>query len=121
MRRHTLLCLIVVIASNTCFAQQFGSFKDPRDGKVYKIAYVGNQEWMTENLNTDRFQNGDPIPEAKTQEQWKTAYREESLYGAITILTPPMGLIMANYIIGMPLPMQEDWHQKAGTFQLIKR
>ena len=76
MNKHSFLTTILTVAISVCFSQQYGSFKDPRDGKVYKIAYVGNQEWMTENLNTDRFQNGDPIPEAKTQEQWKTAYRE---------------------------------------------
>jgi uncharacterized protein (TIGR02145 family) len=34
---------------------------------------IGNQIWMTENLNVDRFQNGDIIPEAKTAEEWKAA------------------------------------------------
>jgi uncharacterized protein (TIGR02145 family) len=33
----------------------------------------GNQEWMTENLNVDKFRNGDPIPEAKTDEEWEKA------------------------------------------------
>jgi uncharacterized protein (TIGR02145 family) len=34
---------------------------------------IGNQIWMVENLNVDKFQNGDPIPEAKTNEEWKKA------------------------------------------------
>ena len=34
---------------------------------------IGNQIWMTENLNVDRFRNGDIIPEAKTAEEWRTA------------------------------------------------
>lgn len=34
---------------------------------------IGNQLWMTENLNTDRFRNGDIIPEAKTQREWHLA------------------------------------------------
>jgi uncharacterized protein (TIGR02145 family) len=34
---------------------------------------IGNQIWMTENLNVDRFQNGDIIPEAKTAEEWEAA------------------------------------------------
>jgi uncharacterized protein (TIGR02145 family) len=34
---------------------------------------IGKQIWMTENLNVDKFRNGDPIPEAKTSEEWKNA------------------------------------------------
>jgi uncharacterized protein (TIGR02145 family) len=34
---------------------------------------IGKQVWMSENLNLDKFRNGDPIPEAKTQEEWKRA------------------------------------------------
>ena len=38
---------------------------------------IGNQIWMTENLNVDRFQNGDIIPEAKTAEEWIAAGNAE--------------------------------------------
>jgi uncharacterized protein (TIGR02145 family) len=31
---------------------------------------IGNQIWMTKNLDVSTFRNGDPIPEAKTAEQW---------------------------------------------------
>jgi uncharacterized protein (TIGR02145 family) len=31
---------------------------------------IGKQVWMTQNLNVDMFRNGDPIPEAKTAEEW---------------------------------------------------
>jgi len=34
---------------------------------------IGKQVWMSENLNVDKFRNGDPIPEAKTDEEWKKA------------------------------------------------
>jgi uncharacterized protein (TIGR02145 family) len=34
---------------------------------------IGTQEWMKENLNVSTFRNGDPIPEAKTNEEWKRA------------------------------------------------
>jgi uncharacterized protein (TIGR02145 family) len=34
---------------------------------------IGKQIWMTENLNVDKFRNGNPIPEAKTDEEWKKA------------------------------------------------
>jgi len=37
--------------------------------KTYKTITIGNQVWMTENLNVDQFRNGDQIPEAKTNEE----------------------------------------------------
>ena len=38
---------------------------------------IGTQEWLVENLNVDRFRNGDLIPEAKTSEEW-IAFGENS-------------------------------------------
>jgi uncharacterized protein (TIGR02145 family) len=34
---------------------------------------IGTQIWMTKNLDVSKFRNGDPIPEAKTEEEWKKA------------------------------------------------
>ena len=34
---------------------------------------IGNQVWMTKNLNVDTFRNGDKIPEAKTDAEWQAA------------------------------------------------
>ncbi len=34
---------------------------------------VGAQEWLSKNLNVDHFANGDPIPEARTPEEWSRA------------------------------------------------
>jgi uncharacterized protein (TIGR02145 family) len=34
---------------------------------------IGTQEWTTKNLNVSTFRNGEPIPEAKTPEEWKKA------------------------------------------------
>ena len=38
-----------------------------------KTVTIGTQVWMTTNLNVDKFRNGDPIPEAKTNEEWERA------------------------------------------------
>ena len=38
---------------------------------------IGDQVWMVENLNTDIFRNGDPIPQAASAEEWVRAGREE--------------------------------------------
>jgi uncharacterized protein (TIGR02145 family) len=40
-----------------------------------KFIQIGRQIWMTENLNVDRFRNGDLIPEAKTIEDWENALK----------------------------------------------
>lgn len=37
------------------------------------VVKIGSQVWMGKNLNVDRFANGDPIPEAKTNDEWKRA------------------------------------------------
>jgi uncharacterized protein (TIGR02145 family) len=34
---------------------------------------IGNQVWMSTNLDTDTFQNGDPIPQAQNDDEWKLA------------------------------------------------
>ncbi len=38
-----------------------------------KTVSIGSQIWMPENLNVDRFRNGDLIPEAKTATDWELA------------------------------------------------
>ena len=43
---------------------------------------IGNQVWMTKNLNVDKFRNGDPIPYAKYEEDWVNAnYKKQPIYG----------------------------------------
>lgn len=37
---------------------------------------IGTQTWMTKNLNVSTFRNGDPIPQAKTNEEWEKAGEE---------------------------------------------
>ncbi|MBU3714900.1 MAG: hypothetical protein FGM46_08120, partial [Ferruginibacter sp.] len=34
---------------------------------------IGTQVWSSKNLDVDKFRNGDPIPEAKTQKEWLAA------------------------------------------------
>jgi uncharacterized protein (TIGR02145 family) len=70
MMKNLALLLIILINLKQINAQQFGTLKDARDGKVYKTVKIGQQEWMAENLNTDRFRNGDIIPEAKSDREW---------------------------------------------------
>jgi len=54
----------IVKENNTGKVTQTGSFKSVK---------IGAQTWMSENLNVSTFRNGDPIPEAKTNEEWEKA------------------------------------------------
>lgn len=40
------------------------------NGQNYKSITINKQEWMSENLNVDRFRNGDIIPEVRSNEEW---------------------------------------------------
>jgi uncharacterized protein (TIGR02145 family) len=40
---------------------------------AFEEVKIGKQIWMAENLDVTHFRNGDPIPEAKTNEEWKKA------------------------------------------------
>jgi uncharacterized protein (TIGR02145 family) len=44
--------------------------------QITKKVKIGNQVWMTENLNLSVFRNGEVIPEAKTEEEWIKAGQE---------------------------------------------
>jgi uncharacterized protein (TIGR02145 family) len=62
-------CCVMFLCGLTSEAQ---TLKDI-SGNEYKIVKHGLQEWSASNLNVSRFRNGDIIPEAKTDEEWKNA------------------------------------------------
>ena len=71
-----LLFILFYLLIGASFSQTTGTFTDTRDGKVYKTIVIGTQTWMAENLNSIKFQNGDFITHAKTNEQWIKAEEE---------------------------------------------
>ena len=94
------------------------------DGNDYKTVKIGNQRWMAENLNVRHFRNGDPIPEAKTENEWaKAAYEIKSawcyyvnepengkIYGKLYnwhAVNDPRGLAPRGWYI----PADKEWTQ----------
>jgi uncharacterized protein (TIGR02145 family) len=83
---------------------------------------IGKQVWMSGNLNVDKFRNGDPIPEAKTDEEWEKAGKNKQpawcyynnnpdngdrcgkLYNWFAV-SDPRGLAPE----GWKIPSDEDW------------
>lgn len=48
-------------------------FFSSANAQNFKSIIIGNQTWMTENLDVDTFRNGDSIPQVITEEEWKNA------------------------------------------------
>lgn len=89
-----------------------------------KTVRIGEQIWMTENLNVDKFRNGDPIPEARTDEEWVEAGKNKKpawcyyendpangeKYGKLYnwyAVNDPRGLAPE----GWSIPTHEEWGQ----------
>jgi uncharacterized protein (TIGR02145 family) len=48
-------------------------------GGGVKEVKIGDQKWMSENLNVETFNNGDPIPQATSVDVWyKASYQDHS-------------------------------------------
>jgi uncharacterized protein (TIGR02145 family) len=88
----------------------------------YESVKIGNQEWMTRNLDVDRFLNGDLIPHIESDKEWEKAgengepawcyydndpeYREKygKLYNWYAV-NDPRGLAPEGYHV----PTDEEW------------
>jgi uncharacterized protein (TIGR02145 family) len=71
MIKRIFLSTMILFLMSELYSQKYGSFTDPKNRRIYKTVIIGNQVWMTENLNVDKFRNGDSIPEAKTEGEWE--------------------------------------------------
>lgn len=54
-------------------------FKNQNPGSVAELPFVkiGDQIWMSQNLNVTHFRNGDIIPEARTKKEWIEMGRQQ--------------------------------------------
>jgi uncharacterized protein (TIGR02145 family) len=90
------------------------TYVDTRDGRSYKTVKIEDQIWMAENLNTDRFQNGDLIPQAATDEEWRYAANNKEpawcYYNNDTINKEKYGKLYNWYAVNDPRGLaQAGW------------
>lgn len=67
--------LLPSCAEKTADSEQNGknSSTESANTKTYNSTVIGEQTWMTENLDITVFNNGDEIPQAVSEEDWKAA------------------------------------------------
>lgn len=100
-----------------------------RRNSTHRTVKIGKQQWMLDNLNVEVFRNGDPISEAKTEEQWRRAGEEGrpawcyynndpkngATYGKLYnwfAVADPRGLAPA----GWHIPAAKEWTELAAGF-----
>jgi uncharacterized protein (TIGR02145 family) len=89
---------------------------------TYKSVKINNQIWMAENLNVDRFRNGDTIPYARSETDWNLANKKKKpafcYYQNDSINGKKYGKLYNWYAIidkrglapkGWKLPSADDW------------
>jgi uncharacterized protein (TIGR02145 family) len=101
--------------------------KSNNDGVItqidgFKVVKISTQIWMVENLNVDKFRNGDLIPEARTKDEWEKArkdgqpawcyYDNDTKNGSINgklynwfAINDPRGIAPS----GWHIPSQKEW------------
>lgn len=89
------------------------------DGNLYHEVKIGNQTWLTENLRTTKFRNGDDIPNINDNQQWvdhqSAAYCQ---YENLKTNSDIYGFLYNSYAItdsrnvcpeGYRIPTDQDW------------
>jgi uncharacterized protein (TIGR02145 family) len=113
------------ISAHTCNATNvhnstlyYGVMED-QQGNIYKTITIGGQEWMTENLKTTIYRNGDPIPNVTNNSQWaSTTVGGWCYYNNNTQFDCPYGKLYNWYTVSDPrnvcptgwhVPSIDDW------------
>lgn len=116
-----LLLLFVITSYINLAAQTPGGGVTDIDGNNYSTVIIGNQEWMSENLTTSSYSNGDPIDNIQSNPLWQSAisgawadYNNDGANGSL------YGKLYNGYAIGdsrnvcptgWHVPVKADWDQ----------
>ena len=75
MKKQILIFIITILTNSFLYINAYSQEK--KDSTSYKKIKIGNQIWMTENLNVSRFRNNEVIFQAKTKQEWLKAAEEK--------------------------------------------
>ena len=70
MKKDLILLPILFILFVTAYGQPLKETVTDIDGNVYHTVKIGTQVWMTENLKSTRYRNGNPIANVVDGSQW---------------------------------------------------
>jgi uncharacterized protein (TIGR02145 family) len=73
MKTKTQTFIFILFFASISYSQKIGFGVIDIDSNQYNTVIIGKQEWMSQNLNTSKFRNGDTIMEAKSEEEWINA------------------------------------------------
>ena len=96
----------------------------------YETIQIGNQTWMQENLDVERFRNGDLIPKVSDFEEWRKSYENGQpawcYYDNDSILGQKHGKLYNWYAVtdprglspvGFHVPNKDEWEILFDTFK----
>jgi uncharacterized protein (TIGR02145 family) len=100
-------------------AQCGGATNVTFDGHTYALVGIGNQCWFKENLQTDTYRNGDPIPGNLNPEQWSnTTSGAQAVFNENSSHLETYGRLYNGYAVSDPrglcpsgwsVPTDENW------------
>lgn len=117
-----LMVLIVTVISTQCKRTGRNTVKDI-DGNIYHTALIGKYLWMTENLQTTRYNDGSGLPCIKDQNIWLRSDSAAFCYYQNNESYADTVGIMYNWFAvnsgklcpdGWRVPTDEDWSYLEG-------
>ncbi|HLO60700.1 MAG TPA: fibrobacter succinogenes major paralogous domain-containing protein [Bacteroidales bacterium] len=109
--QHFFLAFSVIVFLITCKKEDDSNVIIDGDGNVYSSVKIGNQEWLTENLKTTRYNDGTPIPVLKQNEDWYNVNGPACCwYNNDSVGNEVYGLLYNLYAVSSPKLCPKGWH-----------
>lgn len=100
----------------------FSSCSDNSKNEILDVVTIGDQVWMSKNLDVSKFRNGDLIPQAETDEEWIAAQTNKQpawcYYKNLSSIGAKYGKLYNGYAVmdtrglapvGFHIPTGADW------------